>query len=255
MSMKDRKTLKNLFKKGSVPTEAGFSDLIDSNINKIDDGISKTVDQGLMLAPIGDSKKVLSIYDKIAEKDPTWSVELKSDEKTATTNNLNLVHESRTVPNISLNEDGQVGIQKTDPRNELDVNGFVASKGRLGRYTANSEVDADGQWHTIIDGLNHCQGFEVIARTGIHKSGKHAMVHAIALSAYGHSHSKIKCNHARFSFWRPLRIKLRWTGSTYNYQLQIKSSKDLGVGVKIKYYITQLWDDYEMGITQQFKDQ
>lgn len=254
MSMKDRKTLKNLFKKGSIPTEAGFADLIDSNINKIDDGISKSVKDGLMLAPVGDSKKVLSVYDKISEQDPAWSLELDDIGENGKSKNLSLKHQDQQDPLLHLDDQGKVGVKQAQPKHELDVNGIVASKGRTGTYNEQSEIAADGQWYTIIDGLNHCNAFEIVARVGVHKTGKHAMLHAIAMSAYGNSHSKIKCNHARFSFWRPIKIKLRWVGDTYNYSLQMKSSKDLGAGINIKYYITQLWDDYTMGIPKQFED-
>jgi hypothetical protein len=62
MSLQNRETLKSYFKKGQLPSEGNFNDLIDSLINKIDDGMSKTVDEGLMLSPIGESKKLLSLY-------------------------------------------------------------------------------------------------------------------------------------------------------------------------------------------------
>lgn len=254
MPMKDRKTLKKLFRKGSVPTEAGFSDLIDSNINKIDDGLSKSVDSGLMLAPVGNSNKVLSIYDQISEQDPEWSLELDKGEKDKKDKNLQLTHQDLENPVLNINDKGHVGINTDTANHPLEVNGIMTSKGRAGIYNAQSEIAADGQWYTIIDGLNHCNTFEITARVGVHKTGKHALLHAIAMSAYGNSHSKIKATHARFSFWRPIKIKLRWVGSTYNYSLQMRSSRDLGAGVNIKYYITQLWNDYEMGIPKQFLD-
>jgi hypothetical protein len=73
------------------------------------------------------------------------------------------------------------------------------------------------------------------------------------MSAYGNSHHKIKAVNARFSFWRPLKIKLRWTGSTFNYGLQIKTSKDLGNDVYIKYHVTELFTDQEMGIPEHYQ--
>ena len=43
MASKNRETLKNYFKKGGFATEKEFSDLIDSSMNLIDDGISIAV--------------------------------------------------------------------------------------------------------------------------------------------------------------------------------------------------------------------
>jgi hypothetical protein len=115
-----------------------------------------------------------------------------------------------------------------------------------------STVPADGNWHTIMDHLDHCNAYEVTARVGIHKTGRHALLHAIALSAYGNSHHRIRRTRARFSFWRPINIKIRWHGTTHDYALQIKTSRDLGTEVNIKYYVTQLWDDETMGIPDHY---
>ncbi len=66
MEIFNRSTLKGFFQKGKVPTEVHFSNLIDSTINKIDDGFAKTVDNGLKLSP-GGPVKVLSFYSDIKE--------------------------------------------------------------------------------------------------------------------------------------------------------------------------------------------
>ena len=65
MPIQNRKSLKGYFKKGQLPTEGHFHDLIDSSINKVDDGMSKTMEDGLMLAPIGESRKLISFFNLI----------------------------------------------------------------------------------------------------------------------------------------------------------------------------------------------
>ena len=252
MPLKDRKTLKNLFTKGSIPSEAGFADLIDSGINKIDDGFSKSVKDGLMLSPIGNSKNVLGIFNKITDPDPEWSVKVDDVKGAGDQKNLSIANKNLQAPLLSFDPKGNVGIGTTEPAQALEVNGFIASKGRLGSYSTQSEIPADGEWYPIIQNLNYCNAFEINARVGVPNSGRHAMLHAIALSAYGNSHSRIRHTHARFSLWRPLKIKLRWVGHTYQYHLEMKSSKNLGPYTKIKYYVTQLWDDIEMASPDQF---
>lgn len=248
MPLKDRQTLKNLFKHGSMPSESSFGDIIDSSINKIDDGFSKSMDDGLMLAPIGESSKILSVFKRITDKNPEWSLNLDNVEtEKGLTGYLKFVHKNNEEIVLNLSSNGNVGIAKEDPNYPLEVNGFIASKGRLGTAQKNTTVPANGKWQTIIEGLDHANAFEITARAGIYHTGRHTLVHAIAVSTFGNSYSRIKKTHARFSLWRSARIKLRWVGSTHNYGLQIKTSKNMGENAMIKYHVTQLWSDEEMG--------
>ena len=49
MAILNRITLKNFFRKGSVPTETNFADLIDSSINIVEDGIGRSIDDGFRI--------------------------------------------------------------------------------------------------------------------------------------------------------------------------------------------------------------
>lgn len=180
--MRDRESLKEKFKKGSMPGQDAFYDLIDSVVNTIDDVIS------------------------IAKK--------KGDEP--------------------------------DLKKEKEVNGWIESKGRVGNYSTGNIVPADAEWHAITPQLNHCQAFEIVARTGVGNTGKHAILHAIAVSAYGNSRSSIRKTRGWFDFWKPVKLQLRWSGSTYKYQLEMRCKQNLGDNVYIKYFITQLWSDEKM---------
>lgn len=254
MALKDRETLKNLFKAGTLPTENSFADIIDSSINKIDDGFSKSMNDGLMLSPVGKSKKVLSIFNKVTDKNAQWSIQTEEglgenkDEK-----HLSFGSNSEASDLLILSDKQHVGINNPAPKHSLDVRGTTASTTRVGSRAAESLALADGKWHTILDNLNYSNMFEIVARTGILKTGKHAMVHAIALSNYGNSHARIKHTHARFSWWRPLKIQLRWLGDTYDYKLQIRCSKNLGKDAVIKYYVTELWSDVTLGHPAHFQ--
>ncbi len=247
MALKDRDTLKNLFKKGTLPSENSFADIIDSTINKIDDGFSKSMKDGLMLSPVGKSKKVLSIFNKVTDKEPQWSVETEDGrgEKKDETQLHFRTNDDESL--LALSDKQRIGIKNDAPEHDLDINGTIAMSARVGNRAESTLAPADGKWHTVIGDLNYCTMFEVVARTGIVKSGKHAMVHALAMSSYGNSNAKVKHTYVRFSWWRPLRIKLRWTGDTYNYQLQIRTTKDLGKNAMIKYHVTELWNDDNIG--------
>ncbi|GAB5417890.1 MAG: hypothetical protein Crog4KO_23620 [Crocinitomicaceae bacterium] len=253
MALKDRDTLKNLFKKGTLPSENSFADIIDSTINKIDDGFSKSMKDGLMLSPVGKSKKVLSIFNKVTDKEPQWSVETEDGlgEKKDETQLHFRTNDAESL--LALSNKQRIGIKNDAPMHDVDINGTIAVSARVGNRAASTLAPADGKWHTILGDLNYCNMFEVVARTGVLKSGNHAMVHALAMSSYGNSNAKVKHTYVRFSWWRPLRIKLRWTGDTYNYQLQIRTTKNLGKDAKIKYHVTELWSDENIGHPDHFQ--
>lgn len=255
MSMKDRKTLKNYFRKGNLPSEANFEHLIDSSVNKIDDGFSKTEDEGLMLSNIGESEKIISFYENIEDDYAQWAVKLnKFDSKDVGPKAaLNFIVPQPDKPVLTLTQDGKMGINQPDPQFDLHVNNWVASKGRIGTYGKYHEIPADGNWYRVVENLNYCQAFEVVARTGVKETGRHALLHAVAMSAFGKSYAKIKKTHVRYSFWRPTKIELRWTGDTFNYHLEMRCKQHLGEGVRVRYYITQLWSDEDMGIETQFR--
>lgn len=124
-------------------------------------------------------------------------------------------------------------------------------RGRVGQFSEQSSVPADGAWHAITPKLNHCQAFEIVARTGLKGTGKHGVLHAIAVSAYGTSHSAIRKTRSWYDVWRPVKLQLRWTGSTYRYQLELRCKQFLGKNVPIRYFITQLWSDEKMWMEDQ----
>ena len=255
MAMKDRNTLKNYFKIGDIPSEAEFEHLIDSGINKIDDGFSKTRKDGLMISSLGGTENLMSFYEEIQDENAQWVININKDGiANDDKNDLQLRDPENGKPLFTLSKKGRVGINENKPKYELEVNGWSASKGRVGTYTAENTIPANGKWHAITPKLNYCQAFEVIARTGIKDTGKHAILHAVAVSAYGNSRSSIRKTRGRYNFWKPVKLQLRWTGTTYAYQLKMRCKQNLGSDVHIKYFITHLWSDEEMGIEKQFID-
>lgn len=239
MSLQNRSTLKEFFRKGNLPTEGHFVDMIDSMVNRVDDGMSKTIDDGLMLSPIGTSNKLMSFYRSIEEKSPAWSMDIDSGNATLSINNY--VGDSV----LALTTDGKVGINNKNPDFELDVNGAVGMTGRIGTFHT-GKVLADGKWHPILTELNGCHAMEVVAGVGKKKTGKYSVIHAFALSTFGKSKNKIDIRQAYYGV-RCNKIQMRWTGSTYNYNLEMRSRCDYGGDAYyIKYYISRLWFDQFM---------
>lgn len=238
-----REDLKKYFRNGQIPTENHFGYLIDSMINKQDDAFLKDKDNGLVIATMGGSKRFISLFKNINDLDTFFAIE--KDEQGVDSLKLNPVHKNdhnSDDTSFYFNVNGGLGIGKrSDNELRLDVDGFTGMSGRIGTYEKGS-VPADGKWHTILDNLDNCSAFEVIARTGKKGSGKFAILHAHALSAFGNSRSGIRKTSSYYGFfWNKLR--LRFKGSTHNYRLEIKTGNNYGSGVEIFYNISKLWDD------------
>ena len=235
MALQNRETLKNYFKKGKLPTEQNFYDLIDSIINRVDDGMSKTMDEGLMLSPIGNSEKLISFYKSIEEKSPAWSIDInKGDGNIHVKNRL-----GKSL--VTIKQEGKLGINNHKPKHELDVNGVIAQRGRIGTEYQ-GKIPGDGQWHTIVDELNGCHAFEITAGIGKKKAGKYALIVAQAISTFGKSKSKIRYTQAYYGM-RSNKILLRWKGDTYNFSLEMRTKGNYGEGFYLNYHIAQLWHD------------
>lgn len=247
MDLFNRLTLKNFFKKGSVPTEVHFSNLIDSTINKIDDGFSKTVEDGLKLTPGSENGRLISFYDGVKDldsKSSAWNITVNPTEASKGLS----IGEKADNGRVYLQEGGNVGVGNLSPKFDLDVNGNFASNARIGTYNEVSKVPADGEWHILLDELEGCQAFELVAKAqGVKKRGKYAIVHAIAVSTHGNLGSKINTTQAFYGwFWH--RIKFRWKKTNEGkYRLEVRTVGHYGMDkenevVNISCHVTSLWD-------------
>jgi hypothetical protein len=264
---KTRAALKDYFRRGSIPTEQQFADLIDSSVNRRDDGFALAPGYGLQLTASGVHYRMASFYPSQQQLDaqrPAWMVELAAgpdlssglsfaqapalpdpatDDALATANGAVLPGTSR----LYLQTNGNVGVGTTAPTDRLDVRGFVASQGRRGTYgnvqQAAVGVPADGEWHDILSGLNGLHAFEIVAAAyGQPKSGRYALTHATVLSAFGKSNSRIYRKNAWFWGWFQ-KIQFRWVGEVHNYGLQMRTASSFGAGARIVYHITCLFDN------------
>ncbi len=256
MSLLNRSTLRNLFKRGSVPTEVNFSDLIDSTVNKVDDGFAQNPNEGWMLAPQGEKQKLMSFYESMRDPNSAFSISINPSRHSkglsfnATNKDRILDRDQGTDAPISvlfLRDNGNVGIATTTPNYRLEVNGLVAMKGRVGIFKT-GEVPADGRWHPILEGLQGTQGYEIFARAvGRKGRGRYSMSQAVALGMYG----KGSINIIKASYgWFFQKIKFRWRGTIDGYRLEVCTAGNFGFvdennrhPAVIHYYISKLWDD------------
>ena len=86
-----RESLKHFFKKGKFPSEVHFSHLIDSSVNKLDDGFAKSEEDGLQLAPQGKSDRLISFFKHINDTHPEWQINFGFDYELPVGDNMRLV--------------------------------------------------------------------------------------------------------------------------------------------------------------------
>lgn len=243
MALLTRSTLKNLFKRGNVPTEVNFADLIDSTVNKVDDGFAQSSTEGWMLATQGPDQKLLSFYESIRDPNSMFNVSLNPSRHSK---GLSFNDENNDSV-LFLRDNGNIGINTTLPRYKLEVKGMVAMEGRVGIYKT-GEIPADGRWHTILDELEGMKAFEIFARAEGRKGrGRYAMTHAVALGLYGKG--RIEAIKASYG-WFFQKIKFRWKGSIDSYRLEMCTAGNYGFTdtnnrnqAVVRYYIAKLWDD------------
>lgn len=252
--LKNREALKSFFSKGQFPTEVHFSYLIDSMVNKMDDGFSKTDEDGLKLSPTGKKDSLISFFNNPADADPSWQFNLKKDEQG---NNLSLdipgqvkgepVNNSR----LFLAGNGRIGLGTESPKTDIDMEGTVGIRSRIGTHLI-GHVDGDGKWQKIFpEPLKGIHAFEIVARIdGPPQRGKYALTHAIAVSTYGKGTNGIKQTRAYFGwFWN--RIEFRWVGnSNFDYNLEVRTRTNFGfkseqdkTPCQICFHVTHLWDE------------
>lgn len=219
----DRKGLKESFRKGELPDQKAFERLIDSTFNIADDKLDINED-GLMIYPSENEKgKLLSFFEDRDDMQATWALYTsnkpnkgislnKIEEKQAT----NSINETADSPALFIQKEGdKIGIGTNFPRQQLDVKGIIASKGRMGTHIEN-KVKADGNWYNIFDdkeGISGCNAYEVVAYAEGNKDDKFSLMHAIAISTKGNSKPKISKTIAHYGRgWN--KIELRWQSRT-----------------------------------------
>ncbi len=234
----NRSSLYKKFKNGNRPQEGDFHDLINSTINKLDDGIAKSFKAGLELAPQDEQDgSVISLYEKLSDPNPSWKLNLSGEDKEKT---LDIINQNSEMPAISITQNNCIGLNKRSPNYALDIEGKLGYKGRIGTY-AQGEIKANGKWQVVLTGLKGVSAFELMANARDEEGkGKYALLHAVLLNAYTGEQGRIRRTHNYYSWrwWR--RIRVRWFGTPFDYGLEMKTASDYGDKGVVNYHIATL---------------
>lgn len=261
MTKRNRDTLKKRFGDGEMPSSSDFGDLIESVLNIHDDGIAHNERDGLRLTQISGNNRVLSMYGAVEEESTSWAfgldgrsarLTLDAARRGATPDALDADDEADgggyavltlLAPDGDGRKDGRIGINTRTPRHQLEVDGVVASKGRIGA-AGERPAAANAEWHTIGGPYQGCTALEVTAGAGRRDSGKYALMHAFALRTFD-ARGEITYHQAHYGSRRH-RLELRWLDDKAvpgNYSLQLRVGCDYGGNTRIQYHLTSLWLD------------
>lgn len=235
MAIKNRKELKSAFKKGNIPTQDDFENLIDSLVHKHEDGLFDE-NNGICISSSGASNKLVSFCESMNKKNILWSLEQNTNINNDS--GLNLVDKNGDSL-MYINNKSFVGIGNVTPQCKLDVNGEIQTTGRRGTYKY-GRVLGDGKWHVIIDQLSDCHVFEIVAKINKYNFGRHSIIHAIAANAFNGKGNKINITNAFYGDSKNS-IDLCWDGEEFNYNLKIRTTNNYDGEFYIEYYITNLW--------------
>lgn len=262
LDKESREQLKKRFSAGNMPAEEDFHCLIDSVVNSIDEGIVVSEANGMELRPRGDNGCLISLFQDQKTLDYDWSVNIVNNKESKESSlNVNMRLNRDTVKNavtlVSKRSDNpsmdlpnvNVGIGCNSPKGELDVNGMIASRGRVGYEDEKYKVIADGEWYDVTDVLTGCQCFEVVAGVGgLDGDGRFALTHAIAVNVFN-SHPSVNITRS-YSGGGGSKIDVRWhkckNKFEFTLQLRVRSNFKEGKKVQVRYHLTKLWYDTQM---------
>ncbi|MFV0311289.1 MAG: hypothetical protein ACK5KN_06530 [Dysgonomonas sp.] len=235
MARRNRQTLKKSFSNGQKPTERDFENLIDSTLNILDDGFSKSPETGIELSPlVGEKRVVMSVFRESGDPKPEWELSVgKSGEL-----KICRYGEDSSAPLIILNTNG--GVEIGCKEKDICLNGMVNIPGRKGTF-AQGHVPADGKWHDITEELEGVCALEVVAASGRKHTGKHAILVAMATHCFGDKPKirKIRSHYGVFGN----KLNIRWVRNELKSKLQVKSIFYYGDDIQIYYQISSLWDN------------
>lgn len=237
---KDRKTLKAYFRKGNVPTEAQFSDLIDSVPNIREDGeVKVTPDDGMQLFPKGASRIVATLFATDPQQDgtpPLWRLALGEDDGLE-------IRDGEGNPFLTIDREKNVIITGT-----VRAARYLYAKDGKEENTDRKalRIKADGIWHDLPveaaagTGSEGCRVYRLSAFYRNLRNGRYSLCEATASHSGGRKR-KIRSACRHWWGWSG-HIKVRWRRKDGMLYLQVRS-KGVSLGSEtILCRVEKLWE-------------
>lgn len=254
MPAQGRDQLKKYFRNGNLAREEYFIDLIDSSVNKVSDQITVSDQGGINVTASTAGKKFFSLFKSKTneqQQKPSFALQYQEDQsnneslsistplQNGASQTLLAIKKENTAAGIA----GRIGINTAQPRTELEVNGTVAMKSRMGTFsdaTVNyAAIKADRKWYKLVTNLKGPSAFEVMAMVSS-KSNGYAMYYTVAMNIPGRQARVKPIQAVHDSWWR--RIRMRWTkADNGSYSLEIRTACRYKDNPQIQVRMTRLW--------------
>lgn len=227
MGRKDRETLIDYFKKGNIPTEDHFKDLIESSPNFVDDDCNNN-SNSVTLFPFVQSSELGDIEEEAVAG---WYTYLEQCH-----DRLQIKHHDQPVLNISKTGIGE--INKEASVYELDFKGIIKAEKIVTAHISGT-VAADRKWHPLVEDITENKLFKIVAAIGSEDNGDLALIHAYASICRGGR--KISCCQKK-SFWWGDKIKLKWQKRDGAFDLMIRSYRSFAKDIVVSYRACNVWE-------------
>ena len=119
---KDRSTLREYFRANAVPTQTQFWQFIESSLNPVEDGITKTNGSALSIRPANTpGRQVIELYKRFDDGAPTWTIELQPQAQGVDRPGLNFYRPGQNSTLYLRESDGNIGMGTVMPNARLQV--------------------------------------------------------------------------------------------------------------------------------------
>lgn len=232
MAKTNRRTLKEYFGRGKKPDSAQFADLVDSMLNIVDDGFSKSAERGLLLSPLNEEGAVMEVRRNILDGDPAWIVALGKQGE------LHIRRGTEEEALVSLHQDGKITLGDRG-KVKIEVNGSIQADSFTGSHLQ-GQVPANGFWQPIGEMEYGCVGYHIVAACGLKGKGRYAVADVTAMHCFG-KHPRIWSRRSWFGN-RFNKIQFRWCRDGLNCGLQVRTRSNYGEDVSVHYRVHSLFD-------------
>jgi len=227
MEYKDRNILKSYFKKGCIPSEKQFAELIDSVPNIAEDGQIKRTETGWSFYPAPNKPLQLSLYDSYGNS-AAWTLKLNSNKALELKNERGLVIYSigqtpeEQEPDIPIEpaKEPEMSLESEDDKQKVESKEV--------EHNDCLKFPADKSWHDIISiepKTDSFDAFQIFACLPEYGSEDLDCTYCIACH-HGKSKFSLDCSHMHWWGWSG-KVMIRWALQNDRLCLQIRSKKSL----------------------------
>lgn len=224
-NLKNRTSLKAYFRKGAVPTENQFAELIDSVHNLAEDGWIEQIPTGWAFRPQKEGQLDIAFHTEPATEEtdnPVWTMTVTPD-KHLMISNEQKEEVIEVLPDKSVILHGHLKVDE-----EVEAKAFKTMGG--GEQPSGQDyidLSADKQWHNLpmteTDGKSDCRVFEIYASLNEHYVEICHLTRATAI-LLDTTEQKIESAQNHWWGWSG-GIKIRWQREEGKNFIQIRSNK------------------------------